>query len=57
MRTRLFEYINRDFVENTSDESNQLLQTISGYIQEPLLPLETACMSLVSIISCLEVHL
>lgn len=51
-----FEYINPRYTFGIDDEHNQILQPISGYAQEPLLPLEEACEPLHTIVPRLEAY-
>jgi len=51
-----FEYINPRYLLGISDEPKQLLQPISGYAREPLLPLEEACEPLITLVPRLEAH-
>jgi hypothetical protein len=57
MGTSLFEFINPRYLLGISDEPKQLLQPISGYTHEPLLPLEEACEPLLTIVSRLPAHI
>ena len=57
MGTSLFEFINHRYLSGVSDEPKQLLQPITGYVYEPLLPLEKACEPLLDIIDRLEAHI
>jgi hypothetical protein len=56
MTTVSFEYINPRYLLGISDEPKQLLQPISGYAREPLLPLEEACEPLITLVFRLEAH-
>ncbi|CAF5004113.1 unnamed protein product, partial [Rotaria sp. Silwood1] len=42
--------INQRYLFGISDEPKQLLEPISGYAHEPLLPLEEACEPLLNIV-------
>jgi hypothetical protein len=57
MRTNLFESINPRYLEGISDEPKQLLQPISGYTREPLLPLEEACEPLITLVPRLKAYI
>jgi hypothetical protein len=56
MTDTVFEFINPRYLLGISDEPKQLLQPISGYAREPLLPLEEACEPLIPIVPRLQAH-
>ncbi|CAF3797369.1 unnamed protein product [Rotaria sp. Silwood1] len=49
--------INQRYLFGISDEPKQLLEPISGYAHEPLLPLEEACEPLLNIVPSLPAHI
>lgn len=53
----MIEYINRRYLQGIDDEPQQLLEPIFGYAYEPLLSLEEACESLLSIVPRLAAHI
>jgi hypothetical protein len=57
MGTSLFDPINPRYLLGIFDEPKQLLQPISGYAHEPLLPLEKACEPLLDIVPRLPPHI
>jgi hypothetical protein len=57
MSAALFEYINPRYLLGISDAPRQLLQPITGYAHEPLLPLEEACEPLIGIVPRLPDHI
>jgi hypothetical protein len=57
MSSVLFEYINPRYLSGISDEPKQILQPISGYARQPLLPLEEACEPLIPMIPRLEAYI
>jgi hypothetical protein len=56
MDSTSFEFINPRYLSTVNDEPKQLLQPISGYTREPILPLEEACVSLIPIVPRLQAH-
>lgn len=57
MSSPSFEYINPRYLLGTGNEPKQLLQPISGYASEPLLPLEEACEPLLDIVPRLSTYI
>ncbi|CAF4894569.1 unnamed protein product [Rotaria sp. Silwood1] len=57
MGTSLLEYTNPPYLSDISEEPKQLLEPISGYAHESLLPLEEACEPLLNIVPSLPAHI
>ena len=57
MGTDTAEVINQRYLAGISDEPKQILQPITGYVHEPLLPLEEACEPLLPIVPRLVVNI
>jgi hypothetical protein len=57
MGTSLIDMINQRYLSGIIDEPKQLLQPILGYALEPLLPLEDACQSILTIVPNLATHI